>query len=209
VISNGAFEVVFFERGKTPQVKILTDITPYVGGLGLAAKLNYDFKQPSLAIGPLTGCYPGASGLFLASQGKPYFLNSRLALDLKLKGLAGVVSNNISLAELLPLLSKFLEKLSEKELNFSDNLAYEKLYSELWERVGSVWGYSLSSDQSQVSPQLIKSVDLSTILGGNQKLAGVYNDPALAFAALGALGYDYSHEVLEQSVAHTKKLLIL
>jgi len=209
VINKGVFEIVFFKRDKEPQIKVLTNIAPYVGGLGLAAKLNYDFKQPSLAVGPLTGWYPGAEGFFLVSQKKPYYLSSRLALNLKLKGLAGVVSSNISLAELLPLLSKFLETLPEKELNFTDNLAYEKLYSELWDRVGAVWGYQLSGEGQSTRPQLIKSIDLSTILGVNQKLISVYNDPALAFAALAALGYDYSHEVLEQSVAHTRKNLSL
>lgn len=169
-----------------PAIKVVSGLRAYIGGTGLAFKLAQDFKASVLAIGPLSGAYPAASCVAVADSSGVYSRPSKLALIMRLKGIDAVVGTNTA----------FLETLPEKPLVPQNPDSYERLYTELWTRVKNLWTKE-QGDQTNCLPN--KPAGLSELLGVCYQASGIYNDLAVAFATLTALGYDYTHEELEDA----------
>lgn len=210
-----AKRVLFIYKDTPPQIKIISGLRSVVGGVGLAARLSSDYKSLCLAIGPLSGAYPGASSVAAVQDGKYQPFNSDLALNMSVKGIDAVVAIDIPCEETMRLVEEYLKTLPEEKSEVGDGVAYEEIYSKLFERVTSVWKTDSEIKDSCAGCPLNCSnfrktknnIDLSSILGVCLGVASVYADPAIAFAALQALGFDYTHEELEEAVLKARSVI--
>ncbi|MCX6783942.1 MAG: hypothetical protein NT141_02640 [candidate division WWE3 bacterium] len=210
-----AKRVLFISKDISPQIKIISGLRGVVGGVGLAAKLSFDYKSLCLAIGPLSGAYPGASSVAAVQDGHYQAFNSDLALNMCVKGIDAVVALDIPCEETMRLVEEYLKTLPEEKSELGDGVAYEEIYNKLFERVTSVWKTaSEGADSCAACPlncanfrQTKNNIDLSSILGVCLGVASVYVDLAIAFAALQALGFDYTHEELEEAVLKARSII--
>jgi len=207
--------VLFFSNEAKPQLKVVTGLRSYIGGVGVALKLSLDFDCLALAIGPLSGAYPSGSEVAVAASGRINALMGDDSLNLRTKGIEGVVAKGFTLEELLPVLRDYLDKLTEKPLLPDDETSYSEIYDQLLKRVRAIWykkgpsiwscaGCPLACNKKF---KVVPVIDLASLLGVCRSAAGIYDDLAIAFAALTALGYDYSHEELENGVKLVQELV--
>lgn len=209
MITHDSKQIAFFKRGEKPRLKVITGLRPFIGGAGLATKLFKDFGHLCLAGGPLSGAYPATGVVIVAREdGKLWQLGDDFVLKMALRGVDGVVAEGLELEGLRPQLESFLETLTETPIIAKNPKDYEALYQGILARVNNVW--VAKSDFKKACPTCplacgrnlkpLPIVDLGSLLGSCLASTSIYSDPAVAFAALQALGYDYSHEELERAV---------
>lgn len=210
-----AKRVLFISKDSSPQIKIISGLRGVVGGVGLAARLSSDYKSLCLAIGPLSGAYPGASSVAAVQEGHYQAFNSDLALNMSVKGIDAVVAVDIPCDETMKLVEDHLKTQPEERSELGDGVAYDEIYNKLFERVTRVWKTPSEVTDSCASCPLNCSnfrnaksnIDLTSILGICLGAAAVYTDPAVAFSALQALGFDYTHEELEEAVLKARSII--
>ena len=208
-------QIVFIEKGQKPRIKVIAGLRPFVGGAGVALKLRQDFGGVCLATGPLSGAYPATGVVIVASKDGLWQLGGDFVLTMALCGVDGVVGVGVSLDELRQELEEYLKTQSEKPLLVASAKEYETIYNKLLSRATGVW-FS-KGDLERACPtcplacgrgfRSLGQIDITSLLGACGAVANIYNDTAVTFAALRALGYDYSHEDLETAVLLAQKLL--
>ncbi len=191
-------------------IKVREDLWPVIGGVGYALFLLKENPATSIiAIGPLTGAFPGCDVAYLSQvdadkekeEIRVIEIPGELALSLKNLGWDAItiegqakkpVQIETSGDTVISIPGKNLVEIKVKSDSIKEVVEKEG-YREIYEKV-------LTAVSAITEKETPLTINLATCLGSRAIYQEIFESIPLAFATLNSLDINYSHEELEEGL---------